>query len=93
MSTKEKILAKLRAERLELISLGHMNLELSTKIEDIEMQIVEIEGEDTFRSHELIDNQNFIEDDGSLGEIEDESFGDNNYGYVSENFHDPTLDY
>ena len=93
MNSKEQILSQLRAERAELLSLGHMNPELSAKIEDIEMQIVEIEGEDTFRSHELIDNKNFVEETDEFGEIEDESFDDDNYGYISESFHDPSIDY
>ena len=93
MNSKEQILAELRAERLELISLGHMNAELLARVEDIEMQIIEIESGDTFRSHELIDNKNFVEETDEFGEIEDESFDDDNYGYISESFHDPSIDY
>ncbi len=93
MNSKEQILAELRAKRAELLSLGHMNAELLARVEDIEVQIAEIEGEDTFRSHELIDNKNFIEEIDEFGEIEGESFDDDNYGYISESFHDPSLDY
>ncbi len=90
---KEQILAELMAEKAKLLNLGHMNSELLNRVEEIVSQIEEIEGGDTFRSHELIENINFIDEVDEFGEVENESFDDNNYGYISESFHDPSLDY
>jgi hypothetical protein len=93
MDSKEQILVKLREERLELINMGRMSPEIVGRIEDIDEQILEIEGEDTFRSFELEDNGAFISEDEFLFDVEDEGFGDDNYGFISTSFHDPSKDY
>lgn len=93
MESKEYILIKLREERLELINMGRMSPEIVGRIEDIDEQILEIEGGDTFRSFELEGNDAFISEDEFAFGLEDEGFDDDNYGFISTNFHDPSKDY
>lgn len=88
---KQLIVDRLNAERLDLLSCNHINSEMSGRVEEISRQIGEIVGGDTFRSYEL--------DSGSVGEIDheitdlDTGFEGNAYGFISQSFKDPDLDY
>lgn len=91
MKEKEELIAELVSEKQELMA-GSQNRVAMNRIADIDNQISELKGEDSFRSHELQDNKMFIDEvEGSvnLGE----GFGDQDYSFVSESFIDPNLDY
>ncbi len=89
MSNKEELIDKLSLERQELCrgALGKVD---SYMIDALDCQIRELIGNDSFRSHELQDNVLFV--DKTLGKISlSEELSE--YGYMSESFHDPNLDY
>jgi hypothetical protein len=91
MKNKENIISELKAEILELKA-GSQNQPAMNRIKDLDEQINELEGNDSFRSHELQDNTLFINEVSGSVDV-GEGFGDQDQGYVSESYHDPNLDY
>tara|TARA_R110000744_G_scaffold7342_1_gene25244 strand:+ start:344 stop:628 length:285 start_codon:yes stop_codon:yes gene_type:complete len=89
---EQQIVDGLLAERAEILSYGHINAESSNRVEELDRQINEIVGGDTFRSHEL-DNGDVIDEVGYEATDLDTGFEGNSYGFVSQSFHDPDLDY
>tara|TARA_R110002020_G_scaffold87442_2_gene215602 strand:- start:74 stop:340 length:267 start_codon:yes stop_codon:yes gene_type:complete len=88
MNSSEKILEELIKEKNELNLYGNKSLEVRKRIEDIDFQIKLIKSGDSFREHEL--EENCFSDDNNYNHEESD---DNDYGYVSESFHDPDKDY
>ena len=89
---EQKIVDELNAERSEILAYGHINAESSNRVEELDQQIAEILGGDTFRSHELEGGE--VVDDVSYEVTDlDTGFEGNSYGFVSQSFHDPDLDY
>ena len=91
MKNREELISELSLERQELLR-GALNEIDKGRIAILDNQLRELEGGDSFRSHELMTNiafensfsiQNMFDDNGELVCHE----------YVSESFHDPSLDY
>ena len=90
---EQSIVDRLNEEKIELKGYGHINSELTARIAEIDRQIAEIESGDTFRSYELSDVGGEIDDIVVGSDDLDFSMDGNEHGFVSENFHDPNLDY
>ena len=91
MKSKEVIIEELSEERRKLLR-GALHRSAMNRIDQIDIILMEMEGDDSFRSHELEDNMVFI--DKTEGSVDlGEGFGDQDRQFVSESFHDPDLDY
>tara|TARA_R110002167_G_scaffold102471_1_gene265810 strand:+ start:130 stop:414 length:285 start_codon:yes stop_codon:yes gene_type:complete len=89
---EQQIVDGLNEERAELLSYGYTNLEIKNRVEELDRQISEIVGGDTFRSHEL-DNGEEI-DEVSYEAIDlDDGFDGNSNGFISQSFVNPDLNY
>ena len=89
---EQQIVDRLNEERSEILTFGNDNSESRNRIEELDRKISEIVSGDTFRQHELDDGDvvdNIIHEANDL----DTGFEGNSYGFVSQSFHDPDLDY
>lgn len=89
---EQLIVDRLSAERSDLLSCNHINLEMSGRVEEISRQIGEIVGGDTFRSYEL-DVGNVVDDVDYEATDLDTGFDGNSHGFISQSFKNPDLDY
>tara|TARA_R100000541_G_scaffold11347_4_gene19459 strand:- start:1725 stop:2015 length:291 start_codon:yes stop_codon:yes gene_type:complete len=89
---EQKIVDELMSERSEIMSCGHINVELVGRIEEIDRQVSEIVSGDTFRSYELGVGRGVDDLDLSEGDL-DIGFNENSHGFMSQSFHDPDIDY
>tara|TARA_R110002050_G_scaffold97704_1_gene203077 strand:+ start:318 stop:602 length:285 start_codon:yes stop_codon:yes gene_type:complete len=88
---ENNIVGALNEERESILSLSYMNSELRGRLSEINRQIGDIVGGDTFRSYELeaigdLCNDN-IDDDLDVG------FDGNSHGFISNSFKDPDENY
>ena len=91
---KDKILSDLIEEKNELKSYRYVNKEISKRISDIDLQIELIERGDSFREYELKENSVFLNnEDEATCFNDDDIINDDDYGFISENFNDPSKDY
>lgn len=90
MNSKQNLLNKLNEELMDIENSGKIDSESKARMEEIESMISDIESQDSFRSHEL---SNSI--DTSEYEMDDIDYfsDDDDYGYISNSFHNPQDDY
>lgn len=91
MKNEDELINELTIERRELL-LGALNRNSKNRIDEIDVQLSELIGNDSFRSHELEDNSVFLTE-SSVTNILLDNYGENEYEFVSNSFHDPNLDY
>jgi hypothetical protein len=89
---ENKIIDALNEERATILSYRYKNSELNIRLDEINRQISDIVGGDTFRLYELEDlgdtsNDIICEDDLDVG------FDGNSHGFISNSFKDPDTDY
>ena len=93
MVSKEEILKEIKDELDEIKSLNYYNSELAKRKNILEQRIISMEGECSMRDYEMNHRSELNESKIQFQSYDDDSFSDDNYGYVSPSFVDPSQYY
>ena len=88
---ENNIIESLSEERESLLSLRYINSELMARLSEINRQIGDIVGGDTFRSYELEAIGDLCSD--HMDDDLDVGFDGNSHGFISKSFKDPDENY
>jgi len=93
MVSKEEILKEIKNELNEIKSLNYYNSELVKRKNILEQRIISMEGECSMRDYEMNHKSELKESCNTNNLFSEDSFSDDNYGYVSPSFVDPSQYY